>query len=469
MELLHSLNDLIDFVLRRKNGRTDMEGTLLLTETGATDADDAGLVEELHAVEVIGRAALLLGSLNGLGRHGDAEVGVEGTISGLAVDTLELVETAGELVGSSLEGGHNLVLLLLPERIRGLAGLGRIDHDIDGVLTIDVGAAADGDELVELVLDGLVKVVELEVTSSSAALTEEALGGGVEGDELDVLGLLTEVEDDLSEGLELVAGSVDVGLVDLIGQDADLLLGAETDDILNVLAREALAGGVTGVDGGEGLDLETLLLGLVEGLLDLVHIEAPVVLLIEVVADHLATIDGDTGGVERILRNRDEDGVLGTVDEELEGILDGLGGTVGEEDLGVVSLVTISLGDVVGDVLADLLDTHGVTVGTGTTRVGGDELLGSLDGIAVELLGALGHELGPGGEGEDLTKEGHGLLLHALGVTDVAVEKLVEGELLAGLHLLLDLAGADDDLASDGVLGLDNLPNDPIGKAIPFG
>lgn len=84
--------------------------------------------------------------------------------------------------------------------------------------------------------------------------------------------------------------------------------------------------------------------------------------------------------------------------QQLQGILNGLGGTVGQEDVLGVAREAIALGDVGGHIVADLAHTGGVGVGTRATGVSNQQLLSSLDGIGVEHLGMLLSDLRPGGD-----------------------------------------------------------------------
>ena len=449
MEGVHSLNDLVNLVHGRKNSGADVVSTLFLTETRTRDADDTSLLKEIEAVHEIGSLTLLLGLFNGLRRHSESEVGVESTINREAGDAIEAVQSGGELLGTDLEGVEDTVLLLLEELVGGITGLGRVDHDVHGVLTIDVGAAADGEELVEFSTDVLGEVDHFEVTTAATAFTPVTLGGGVEGDQLAVE---LQVAHDLLEGDELITRAVDVFLVDFISKNSNVLAGADLADVLNVGTGEALTGGVTGVDGSDGLHGETLGASALDGLLNISDIESPIVLLAQVVRLILTTEDVNGGGVERILRNGDEDTVGGLVNEELESILNSLRGTVGQENVLGVARITVTLLNVLGDIFADLGDTVGVGVSTRTTRVSNEEFLSSLEGIRVEHLRVLLSNLGPGGDAEDFSQEGDGLLLNGLRVTDVAVKEVVEGELLALLHLVVDFNSAEDDFTSDGII-----------------
>ena len=449
VESVHSFDDLVNFVHGRKNGGTDVVGTFFLTETRTRDANDTSFVKEVKAVHKIGSLTLLLGSFDGLRRHGESEVGVESTIDREAGNTIEVVEGSGELLSTDLEGVEDTVLFLFEEFVGSITGLGRVDHDVHGVLTINVGAAADGEELVEFSTDVFGEVDHFEVTTTTTAFTPVTLGGGVEGDQLAVE---LQVAHDLLEGDELVTRAVDVFLVDFISKNSNVFTGADLADVLNVFAGEALTSGVTRVDGSDGLDGETLSASALDGLFNIGDIESPVVLFAQVVRFVLTAENVDGGGVERILRNGDQDTVGGLVNEELEGILNGLGSTVGQENVLGVARITVTLFNVLGNIFADLGDTVGVGVGTRTTRVGNEEFLSSLEGIRVEHLGVLFSNFRPGGDAEDFSQEGNGLLLNSLRITDVAVEERIERILLTLLHFVIDLNSAKDNFTSDSVI-----------------
>ena len=236
----HSLNDGVDLILRRKDGHTDVVGVLDLSEARAGNGHDAGVSQQLHAVECIGVHVGLLGGLDGLLGQSEAEVGVQGTIDSRTIDALHLVQGGLELDGSVLERGENVGLLLDVEGVGGVAGLGRANHDVDGELAVQVGAEGDGHQLDQLSADVGVQTLELEVAAATAALAPEALGDGVEGDHLETLASLAHVVGDLSEGDEGVLLSVDVLLVDLIGEEDDVLVDAEVDELLHHLVAEAL-------------------------------------------------------------------------------------------------------------------------------------------------------------------------------------------------------------------------------------
>ena len=375
MVIGHSLNDGIDLILRRKDGHTDVVGVFDLSETRAGNSHDAGVSQQLHAVECIGVHVGLLGGLDGLLGQSEAEVGVQGAIDGGTIDALHLVQRGLELDGSVLERGEDIGFLLDVEGVGGLAGLGRANHDVDGELTVQVGAEGDGHQLDQLSADVGVQTLELEVAAATAALAPEALGDGVEGDHLETLASLAHVVGDLSEGDEGVLLSVDVLLVDLIGEEDNVLVDAEVDELLHHLVAEALgmkperggylAGGVAGVDDDDGLDADVLLLGLFERGAHGLHGHAPSVVLVQVVVDLGASVEGDGGGVERVLGDGEKHTVLLGVDEHQQAVLDTVGGAVGEEDVGGVAGVAVPLADKVGDVANDHIGALGLGVGAG--------------------------------------------------------------------------------------------------------
>jgi hypothetical protein len=69
----------------RQESSAEMQGALLLAETGAGDGAHAGGVEHAEAVELVGGAALLLGLLERLGRERDGGEEVHGALEESAV------------------------------------------------------------------------------------------------------------------------------------------------------------------------------------------------------------------------------------------------------------------------------------------------------------------------------------------------------------------------------------------------
>ena len=266
----------------------------------------------------------------------------------------------------------------------------------------------------------------------------------------------------LLEGDELVSGTVDVLLVHLIGQNHNVLTSANLADILNVLTREALASGVAGVHGSNGLHRQTLRASALNALLNVLRVQSPVVLLVQVVGLVLSSEDVDGGRVQRVLRNGDQNTVRRLVDQKLQRILNTLRSSVRQENVGGVARESVTLLNVLGNILAHLGHTSSVRVGTRTTGVGSQQLLGSLESVGVEHLGMLIRNLGPRGDAQHLTQEGDGLLLDGLRVTDVAVQQRVEGELLALLHLVVDLNGTNHNLSTDSIISSANLLVDVV-------
>lgn len=221
---------------------------------GWTDAD-AGLLEQLEAVERVDGPALLLGRRLRLFWHLDPREEVERALCRVARHPVELVERVAEDLAPLLELGGDGFRLLLPQVVRRLPLLRRLDEHVDADLALQRGAELDRGQLVDLLGDLWIEVEQLEVAPSPAALARLALGDGVEADELDLGRVrLAQVVDDLAERDKgPFAGVVDVGLVDLVGHEDEAGLVAELDDRLHRLPRQAVADRVAGRDDDHGL------------------------------------------------------------------------------------------------------------------------------------------------------------------------------------------------------------------------
>lgn len=212
-------------------------------------------------------------------------------------------------VGALAQAVEDAVVLFLVERVAGVAGDRGVHHELDEALADDGRAQHDGDELVDVGLDLRVEAHELKVAAAVAALADHALGDGVQGGELDLVVLagvlLLQLAQDTLEAVELA--DEDVGLVDLVGHDHQVLGVGEVDDGADVLLGEGGAGGVAGVDDDDAAHVDALLLGLLVGGADGVEVGAPGLGLVEVVGDARGVEDREGGGVEGVLRNGHQD------------------------------------------------------------------------------------------------------------------------------------------------------------------
>lgn len=327
-----------------QEGGSEVEGALLLAETGAGDDADTGGLEEAHAVELVGLPALGGGGLGGLLGEGDGGEEVHGALGSGALDALHLVKGLVQGVGTLAETLEDSVVLLLVELVRGLALLGGVDHELDDALSDDGGAEHDGDELVDVGLDLGVEVDELKVTTTVTALADHALGDTVERGELEAVELagvlLLEASEDGLEAVELA--NKDVGLVDLVGHDDQVLLVGELEDGADVLLGERGAGGVAGVDDDDASDVGALLDGLVVRGTDDVEVGSPVLGLVKEVGNSLGVEEGEGGSVERVLGDGDEDAGVGVGADGVEESVHTGRGTGGEVDLGGVGREAIT-------------------------------------------------------------------------------------------------------------------------------
>jgi hypothetical protein len=161
-----------------------------------------------------------------------------------------------------------------------------------------------------------VKADHLVVSATVTALADHTLGNTVHGSELDVVELALavlraglQVTETLLEAVEFTLE--DVGLVDLIGEHDKVLLSRKLDDRLDGLGLEGGTSGVTRVDDGDGADVDAFLLGLVESLANAGHVGTPGIFLVQVVGNALRVEQAESGGVERVLRDRDKNTGVG--------------------------------------------------------------------------------------------------------------------------------------------------------------
>jgi hypothetical protein len=310
-----------------------------------------------------------------------------------------------------------------------------------------------------------VEADHLVVTATVTALADHTLGDTVHRRELDIVELALavlraglQVAETLLEAVEFTLE--DVGLVDFVGEHDKVLLGRKLDDRLDGLGLEGGAGRVTRVDDSDGADVDAFLLGLVESLTDAGHVGAPSILLVQVVGNALGVEQAESGGVERVLRDRDEDtGVGRGADDSQEGV-DTSTGTGGEVDVGRVGRVAVASLDEVGNGLPD-------TKRTLRLRVCADRLdvleqgPGALNDILLVAQALLQNvlvlqQLRVLHQTEDLAEEGDGLLVELLRVADVGCDDSVEGQVLA-LALgqsSLELLRANGEFATDGIFCL---------------
>ena len=234
------------------------------------------------------------------------------------------------------------VRLGLPERVAGVAGAWRADHTVDADLAAEGRAEADGDHLVDEREDVVGDVGALKVAAAPAALARDALGDGVEGEEGDGR---VERADDLFERREGVRlARVQVRLVHLVGEQDEVVLLAETDDAAHGRLVEERARRVARVDDHERFGLEPVDLDrLADRGFDVRRGRRPAGLLVEVVRDRGARVRGERRGVERVLRDRDEDaGLVGAGDERRDEQRHARGGARGQEDVVWVRGVAVS-------------------------------------------------------------------------------------------------------------------------------
>ncbi len=332
--------------------------------------------------------------------------------------------------------------------VRGHAGLRRPHHGVGGHLARQVGAEAHGLELEDLGRHVLRHVAVLEVAAAHPALAQEALGAGVETEQRDIPQIL--LVEHLGERGEAVPREVDVLLVDLVGQHGEAVGLGELEDHADVVLIQHGSGGIARVDDAEGLHAGALGLRLSQGLLQHGAVELPALGLVQVVGHHAALVEGDGGGIERVLGDGDHDPVLRPGDEEAQDGLHALAGAVREEDGIGVHPHVVAFEDELGHRLPDEAHAPALAVGPQAVLRAGEDGSGRLHHVHREGPGGGGHQLRVLAEREDLPVPGEGPLTQGLGVPDVAVDDLPP--------LLFQFLGAGHDGAPDGVLRLQDGP-----------
>ena len=107
----------------------------------------------------------------------------------------------------------------------------------------------------------------------------------------------------------------DILLVDLVGEDYDVLLVSPLYDVLQRLLVKELACRVPWVDYTDGLDLRPGLFGLLIRLLNLLHRDGPPSALIQLIPNDVPLGKSDDRGIQRVLGDRHHDALVGPVDQ----------------------------------------------------------------------------------------------------------------------------------------------------------
>lgn len=167
------------------------------------------------------------------------------------------------------------------------------------------------------------------------ALADHSLRNTVERGKLDIIilsrVLLLQLAQDTLEAVELA--NEDVGLVDLVSHNDELLLAGEVDHRADIFLRKGSSGRVTRVDDDNGTDVDAVSLGLVVCSPDCGEISGPGLGFVEVVRNTGGVEDGEGGGVERILGDGDENARFVGLGEDVKKSVDSGRGTGREVDV----------------------------------------------------------------------------------------------------------------------------------------
>mmetsp|Transcript_20976 Transcript_20976/g.44006 ORF Transcript_20976/g.44006 Transcript_20976/m.44006 type:complete len:353 (-) Transcript_20976:282-1340(-) len=271
---------------------------------------------------------------------------------------------------------------------------------------------------------------------------------------------------------------VDVFLVDLVGQQDQVVPGTKEHDVADGLPGQDGPGGIPGIDQHEPDHVRSVVLRFPQGPLELCGVEVPLVFFVQKVPDLPAAQQIDRGAVDRILGRRDHDAARFVGDHRRQQVGDRRAGAVAQEDVLRIGrdLPAVPSLQKRHDVLPEGPRPLAVAVGPAPVPPeGGLDLPRPLDGVRRKQRHR-GGVVDPGRvrevhQGRDLAGPREGLLADRLGVPDVGVDDLVEGPLpglvavaVVGVvaQLVGDLVGGDDDRPADGVfhppkIGIDGI------------
>mmetsp|Transcript_15525 Transcript_15525/g.52383 ORF Transcript_15525/g.52383 Transcript_15525/m.52383 type:complete len:495 (-) Transcript_15525:215-1699(-) len=455
----HGLHRRAQRLLGRQEGGPEPRAPRGLPKARGGHHAYAGGLEEAQRVEVVRCHAALGGGLVSAAGHlhgGEGVHGAPGVVAGEARDGPQAVHEEAALAREAFADGGHLCLVGGVALVPGLRGP---HHEGREGLPREGGAEGGGGELEELGAHVGVDVEEVHVAPAPPALPEEPLGGGVEGDELQVRGAL--VQGHLPARDKALPARVNVLLVHLVRQQHEPLAHAEVHHPLQGGPREDLARGVARVNEHAGPGILAQGPGLVHGPLERLLRHRPVAALVQQVALLVRAQQGDEAAVDGVLGHGEEHRVVGPGDDGGEHLANGRGGAVLQKDVPRVAHVAVPLRDEARDVVTEATDALRGGVGAHAALPHGlAHLPGALDGVPGEqrrgvrvVHAALGRQVA---EREHLAEECERPLAHGLGVADVGEGDAVEGELRTapGGELLLDLLGADDHVPSDRVLHL---------------
>lgn len=126
---------------------------------------------------------------------------------------------------------------------------------------------------------------------------------------------------------------MEIGLVDFVSEENEGVFFAETDDGFHCRDVQEGTGGVSGVDDDKCTSGDAVVVGFCESGFDFVEGGTPAIRFREVVWESNTVVLSESGGVEGVLRDGDQDTGLGRGDENVEQQGYTGRGTCGEEDV----------------------------------------------------------------------------------------------------------------------------------------
>ena len=441
-----------------------MNSSRLLTKSSSRCNNNSIIFQKSKTPVEVNTATKFLGfSLEG-GGSSDTRISIHGTVDGVGLDARDLVEGIRHVESTALQGDLEIIPFLLVAFVGGITLFGRAEHQVHGELPNGVGGEMDGGHLDELGHDFRFGIQDFHVSTTKTTFTD-FLGCRVHGDEETLLGFRRREfsEENFTEGMETFFLSVDVALIDFIGDESDLLLDGPSDDFLDALTSQDTTSRISRIDDFKNSRADTVADSRIVGAIEFFDGDVPLVAFVEVVGNDVSVVDASTNIVERVSGNRrHQTRLLDDVSkEDVEDEGDSHGGASSHDDLfriGIrdhagISTCLLGVGDItfhheLADVLADARPSSGGAVRTNTSTLGAvvDEPASTSNDVGLELGSEVGviEKMRNARESENFTDEGEGLHANHEGVTKVGADDLLEGIFGGTLfYFSIDLIGTN--------------------------
>ena len=169
----------------------------------------------------------------------------------------------------------------------------------------------DGFKFIELIIDLTLKIMSFEPSSSESAFSHQSLWNWVQWKKFNTVSHLSRLLSKyFSEAMELDSLLVNIVLIDLISHYKNLVLIADVNDLRNVILCQNLSSRISWINHNNTSNVDAIPLGFSNCLPQFLSIKSPVLALIEIVVNLLATIKSNQCRIERVLGNWDQYAII---------------------------------------------------------------------------------------------------------------------------------------------------------------